>query len=258
MPLASRHAMMRRRTRDQLLHDRVRHEIEVVRGELQQTFAETLSIVQQDATAAREAETWERAQSNIALTKALDRVADALDGVGNHLLLDRKERATQALTVEFLLRELVVLFSNPVPDGPAVLAGTIEPSALHPEAALHSEAGLHPEAALHREPAPTDSDHGGFHVGEAVEVRSRFQQRWVSGFLVAEVVIDDEPRRYRLLRRSDRELLPVTFEDADLRPIARRDDDVTIHEDRQLDLREHDRTVAEQKHSPFDVGVHRT
>lgn len=248
---------MRRRTRDHLAAN-VRHEIDLVRLELQETFAQTLAIVQRDAISARDAEAWERAESNTALTKALDRVADALDGVGQHLQLDRKERATQAMTVEFLLRELVVSMSNPVPDAPAIFGGTIEPAQ---GPALGSAEGSPIESALGSPPQPADdpgfdtSIDDGYSIGAAVEVRSRFQQRWVGGFLVADVVTDDAGRRYRLLRRSDRELLPVTFGDTDLRPAVRAV--ATGEPGARADSREHHGAVPEEQHSTLDVRLHR-
>ena len=53
--------------------------------------------------------------------------------------------------------------------------------------------------------------------GTRVEVRSRFDQRWARGFEVAEVVASDDAPRYRVRRRSDGSLLPVLFDDDDLR-----------------------------------------
>jgi hypothetical protein len=238
---------MRRRAREHLATS-VRQEIDLVRLELQETFTQTLAIVQRDVSSARETEAWERTESNAALTKALERVADALDGVGQHLQLDRKDRSTQAMTVEFLLRELVVSMSNPVPDVPSILGGTIEP-------ALGGDSGHEPghEPEHEREHGTVIDD--GYAVGAAVEVRSRFQQRWVGGFLVADVVADDTGRRYRLLRRSDRELLPVTFGDTDLRPAARAAP--TGEPGARADSREHHGAVTEEQHAPLDVRLHR-
>jgi hypothetical protein len=227
----------------------IHREIDSMRDELQHSFSETVAIVQSDANAARDADTWERTQNNVALTKALERVADALDGVGNHLLLDRRERAAQGVTVEFLLRELVVTFSNPVPDGPTILAGTIDPGAV---TALEFES-RDGSAAI----APDHPD-DGFQVGQAVEVRSRFQQRWVAGFLVAEILHDEDARRYRLLRRSDRELLPVTFDDTDLRAISKPNAESGWRENAATGLREDHRAGSKQEHPPLDVRLHRT
>jgi hypothetical protein len=56
-----------------------------------------------------------------------------------------------------------------------------------------------------------------------VEVRSSFEQRWTRGFEVSEVLQADEgERRYRVRRRSDGSILPVTFSDDDLREERRR------------------------------------
>ena len=50
-------------------------------------------------------------------------------------------------------------------------------------------------------------------LGTTVEVRRRFDQAWARGFEVA----DTEPDGYRLRRRSDGALLPVSFPAADVR-----------------------------------------
>jgi hypothetical protein len=53
--------------------------------------------------------------------------------------------------------------------------------------------------------------------GTRVEVRSRFDRAWARGFEVAEQVTQDEGRRYRVRRRSDGSVLPVLFEDDEIR-----------------------------------------
>jgi hypothetical protein len=60
--------------------------------------------------------------------------------------------------------------------------------------------------------------------GTRIEVRSRFDDRWARGFEVVEVVEpnhNDHPR-YRVRRRSDGSVLPVLFEDDDVREERRR------------------------------------
>ncbi len=52
--------------------------------------------------------------------------------------------------------------------------------------------------------------------GTRVEVRSRFDQAWVSGFEVAERVAEPSTG-YRIRRRSDRSILPVVFSPEDVR-----------------------------------------
>jgi hypothetical protein len=61
------------------------------------------------------------------------------------------------------------------------------------------------------------------HPGTRVEVRSSFEQRWTRGFEVSEVLQADQGElRYRVRRRSDGSILPVTFTDDDLREERRR------------------------------------
>jgi hypothetical protein len=62
--------------------------------------------------------------------------------------------------------------------------------------------------------------------GTRVEVRSRFESKWTRGFEVADLVDterdnDGEPK-YKVRRRSDGAILPVTFAEADLREENRR------------------------------------
>jgi hypothetical protein len=61
------------------------------------------------------------------------------------------------------------------------------------------------------------------HPGTRVEVRSRFEARWTRGFEVSEVLEDEgHTPRYRVRRRSDGSILPVTFAEDDLREERRR------------------------------------
>ena len=62
--------------------------------------------------------------------------------------------------------------------------------------------------------------------GTRVEVRSRFESRWTRGFEVADR-LDGEcdgagQPMYKVRRRSDGSILPVTFSGADLREENRR------------------------------------
>jgi hypothetical protein len=60
--------------------------------------------------------------------------------------------------------------------------------------------------------------------GTRVEVRSRFESRWTRGFEVADRIDGvrtadgrEEEAMYRVRRRSDGSILPVTFAETDLR-----------------------------------------
>ena len=53
--------------------------------------------------------------------------------------------------------------------------------------------------------------------GTRVEVRSRFDRAWARGFEVAEEVTEDRGHRYRVRRRSDGSVLPVLFDDEEVR-----------------------------------------
>lgn len=58
--------------------------------------------------------------------------------------------------------------------------------------------------------------------GTRVEVRSRFEQRWTRGFEVAELDDSVDPPVYRVRRRSDGSILPVSFALDDVREEQRR------------------------------------
>ena len=62
--------------------------------------------------------------------------------------------------------------------------------------------------------------------GTRVEVRSRFESRWTRGFEVADQVDGERDSQgeamYKVRRRSDGSILPVTFSEADLREENRR------------------------------------
>jgi hypothetical protein len=57
-----------------------------------------------------------------------------------------------------------------------------------------------------------------------VEVRSRFDHAWARGFEVAERISADTGPRYRVRRRSDGSVLPVLFDDHELRAERRKND----------------------------------
>lgn len=56
-----------------------------------------------------------------------------------------------------------------------------------------------------------------FPTGTRVQVRNRFNHHWSSGFEVADVVDDRAGYEYRLRRLSDNAVLPVPFEEEDVR-----------------------------------------
>ena len=56
------------------------------------------------------------------------------------------------------------------------------------------------------------------HIGEQVEVHTRFNDSWVPGFEIAEVADSG----YRVRRSSDGTLLPNVTSESDLRPVSSR------------------------------------
>jgi hypothetical protein len=61
-------------------------------------------------------------------------------------------------------------------------------------------------------------DHGLLTPGTAVEVRCRFDDVWVSGFVVDDLEFGAEPASVSLRRAGDGDVLPATFPATDVRP----------------------------------------
>jgi hypothetical protein len=137
-----------------------------------------------------------------ALTKSLDRIADSIERVSAQLDSYHAERAEHLDAIEFLLRELVIS-SVPVSGSRSIVfGGVVEPG--------------------DREREPEDDiavlpDGYPLVVDAAVEVRSRFHDRWIAGFNIAEAVDTSGRCRYRLTRRSDGIPLPILFDACDVR-----------------------------------------
>jgi hypothetical protein len=130
---------------------------------------------------------------------ALARVAETIDRLAAQLDAHHTERAAQLDAIEFLLREVVLGGAGGRPS--SVGAGG-EPD---PIGAVDHTISLVPGGPL-------------LEVDTPVEVRSRFHDRWICGFAVAEVIDDRAGRsRYRLTRRSDGIPLPLLFEACDVR-----------------------------------------
>ncbi|HEY1737264.1 MAG TPA: hypothetical protein VGI86_01060 [Acidimicrobiia bacterium] len=163
------------------------------------------------------------------LSESLDRVATALDAIAEQLAADARDHRASLAALEFVAREMALALIRP--DGPVaatVLGGTIEPHTLdltldvpaHPE--VQPRDGMGPQAIAAPARRHDAEDHDGEHnvelrPGCVVEVRSRFQNRWVDGFEVVEMVERDGVERYRLARHADHVQLPVLFDACDLR-----------------------------------------
>jgi hypothetical protein len=140
------------------------------------------------------------AARDVELVQGLDRIADSIERVAAQLDSYHQERAEHLDAIEFLLRELVI-GSVPSPaNRPVVLGGVIEREIENQEREISLVVD---EAALA--------------VDAAVEVRSRFHDRWIGGFTIAESVSTPGRRRYRLTRRSDGIPLPILFDACDVR-----------------------------------------
>lgn len=135
------------------------------------------------------------------LLKSLDRIADSIERLGAQLDSYHQERAEHLDAIEFLLREMVIGTVPPSANRPIVLGGVIDPDAA---GQAEREISLIDDAAT-------------LEVDAAVEVRSRFHDRWIGGFTIAESVNAPGRKRYRLTRRSDGIPLPILFDACDVR-----------------------------------------
>jgi hypothetical protein len=139
-------------------------------------------------------------ERGLELGKAFDRIATSIERLGAQLDSYHHERAEHLEAIEFLLRELVISTVQPAPAPSVVLGGVVDAIELDPDEGIT----IIPDAY------PLDVD-------TAVEVRSRFHDRWISGFSIAESVDTSGRCRYRLTRRSDGIPLPILFEACDVR-----------------------------------------
>ncbi|MGO9874662.1 MAG: hypothetical protein ACLPVY_12775 [Acidimicrobiia bacterium] len=105
-------------------------------------------------------------------TKALHRIADSIERLSAQLDAYHQERAEHLDAVEFLLREMVIGTISVLPVGPVVLGGVIDPGAID----------------LTRSEVTIIAEGCALEVDTSVEVRSRFHDRWVLGFTIAEAV----------------------------------------------------------------------
>jgi len=134
------------------------------------------------------------------VAKSLERVAETIDRLAAQLDAHHTERAEHLDAIEFLLREM--LLGNSASTRPVVLGGVVDPDAVD---------GLTADITLVADGFPLEVD-------TPVEVRSRFHDRWICGFAVAEAIDGARgPRRYRLTRRSDGIPLPLLFDAHDVR-----------------------------------------
>ncbi len=137
-------------------------------------------------------------ERDAAFLQCLDRVVESIERVASQLDSYHRERAEHLDAIEFLLREMLIGTVPPSASRPTVLGGVID--------------NEEREISL-----VVDEVTVALAVDAAVEVRSRFHDRWIGGFTIAEAVNTPGRRRYRLTRRSDGIPLPILFDACDVR-----------------------------------------
>ena len=148
------------------------------------------------------------ADINLDVAKSLDRIADSIERIGAQLDSYHSERAEHLDAIEFLLREMVIGTVQPAQGRSIVMGGVVDPDALGRDT-LDRDEGI----TILPDGFPLECD-------TAVEVRSRFHDRWIAGFSIAEAVDEPGRFRYRLTRRSDGIPLPILFEACDVRAVT--------------------------------------
>jgi len=132
--------------------------------------------------------------------RALDRIADSVERIAAQLDSYHVERAQHLDAIEFLLREMVIGTVQPTGASAVVLGGVVAPVETLPG----DDISIIPDGTP-------------LAVNSVVEVRSRFHDRWISGFAISEIVDEPNRLRYRLTRRSDGIPLPILFDACDVR-----------------------------------------
>jgi hypothetical protein len=130
------------------------------------------------------------------LIQGLDRIVESIERIAAQIDSYHQERAEHLDAIEFLLREMVIGTVPSTASRPIVLGGVVD--------------GEEREISL-------VADDVALRVDAAVEVRSRFHDRWIGGFTISEAVNTPGRRRYRLTRRSDGIPLPILFDACDVR-----------------------------------------
>jgi hypothetical protein len=138
------------------------------------------------------------------ITKSLEHIAATIDRLSAQLDAYHRERAEHLDAIEFLLKEVVLGGAASAPRS-VVFGGVLDSDAIEAPAA----------------DITILADHLPLEVDTAVEVRSRFHDRWIYGFAIAEAIeMGAGPCRYRLTRRSDGIPLPILFDACDVRAAA--------------------------------------
>ena len=137
---------------------------------------------------------------DLELAKALHRISDSIERIGAQLDSYHLERAEHLDAIEFLLREMVISTVPATANRSSIFGGVVD----------NTSRDLDDEISILPDGFPLDAD-------TAVEVRSRFHDRWISGFSIAEAVDTPGRCRYRLTRLSDGIPLPILFDECDVR-----------------------------------------
>ncbi len=141
-----------------------------------------------------------RPDPDAGVAKSLERVAETIDRLAAQLDTQHTERTDHLDAIQFLLREMML--GGTATARPVVLGGRVDPDAVDDPT---------PDITLVAEGFPLEVD-------TPVEVRSRFHDRWICGFAVAEAIGGGSGScRYRLTRRSDGIPLPILFDAHDVR-----------------------------------------
>jgi hypothetical protein len=159
----------------------------------------------------------ELATRDAALQEMFERVIEISDRLFDYVEADRAERKALTTALDALTRSLSQPPTSTAPIGApqqliggsffGVGAGLPRPPSFDLTGAAPTTPYLR---AVHDDAITVTPEH-------RVEVRCRFGDRWVDGFEVHEVIVDNDRLRYRLRRRADDSVLPTLFDADDVR-----------------------------------------
>ena len=149
-------------------------ELDGVRNELTASFATSFEALRREIVTDHEMVEARSAEHEAKLFSTLYRVADAFEKIAEGLDADRRDCRQQLDAVEFLPREVGTRIRA------ADRSSAIRRRGLDRARRAGDRFGGRADIDLSESPIP---------VGTPVEVRSRFHDRWVHGFAVAEYVV---------------------------------------------------------------------
>ena len=195
------------------------NELERLRADIEAGLERTVDALRVDRQALEQQRRSDEVERDARLSTSMERLAESMEMLAEVWSSERGARAREIELLEFLVREQVLRPERA--NGATALPSPIIGGAVG--AADTAVIDLRVGDATH---VAADV---ALMVGTTVEVRSHFDDHWSHGFEIAEVVKDGACVRYRLLRHSDKAMIPVLFDVDEVRRLILPDVDRLIH-----------------------------